>query len=88
MSVVRRESVSHASRTVCLSRQAECVVVSMCGCACVVAYVWFLIIICPSCSPFCNNNNNNNNNKIFILEGWPNTTETNLKASSSGKENM
>ena len=32
---------SHASRTVCLSRGAECVVVSMCGCACVVAYVWF-----------------------------------------------
>ena len=35
------ESVSHASRTVCLSRGAECVVLSMCGCACVVAYVWF-----------------------------------------------
>ena len=39
--LVRRESVSHASLTVCLSRGAECVVVSMCGCACVVAYVWF-----------------------------------------------
>ena len=36
------ESVSHASRTICLSRGAECVVVSMCGFACVVAYVWFL----------------------------------------------
>ena len=41
VSVVRRESVGHGSRTVCLSRGAECVVVSMCGCACVVAYVWF-----------------------------------------------
>ena len=41
VSVVRRESVSRASRTVCLSRGADCVVVSMCGCACVVVYVWF-----------------------------------------------
>ena len=41
VSGVRRESVSHASRTVCLSRGVECVVVRMCGGACVVAYVWF-----------------------------------------------
>ena len=55
MSVVCRESVSHASGTVCLFCGAECVVVSMCGGACVIVYVWFLIIIiCPRCSPFCN----------------------------------
>ena len=41
VSVARRESVSHASRTVCLSRGAECVVVRTCGCACVVVHVWF-----------------------------------------------
>ena len=36
LSVVRRESVGHASRTVCLSRGAECVVERICGCVCVV----------------------------------------------------
>ena len=41
MSGVRRESVSHASRTVCVFRGAECVVVRICGCVCVVAYVVF-----------------------------------------------
>ena len=42
VSVVRHESVSHGSRTVCLSRGAECVVVRMCGCACVVVCVFGL----------------------------------------------
>ena len=32
----------------------------MCDSVCVV----FFIIICPRCSPFCNNNNNNNNNNL------------------------
>ena len=39
MSGVRRESVGHASRTVCVFRGAECVVVRICGCVCVVVYV-------------------------------------------------
>ena len=41
VSVIRRESVGHASRTVCVFRGAECVVVRIGGCECVVAYVWF-----------------------------------------------
>ena len=54
MSVVRRESVSHASRTVCLFRGAECIVVlrgcvamwlCICGCMCVVFDNKIIIVI-------------------------------------------
>ena len=82
MSGVRRESVSHASQTVCLSRGAECVVVRMCGCACVVVLrVVLIIILCPRCSPFCNvnnnyndNNNNNNENPQLVVQLPPQST--------------
>ena len=40
VSVVRRDSVSHASRTVCVFRGAECVVVRICRCVCVIVYVF------------------------------------------------
>ena len=44
VSVVRRESVSHASRTVVFSRsRMRCCVERMCGCVCVFVYVWVLI---------------------------------------------
>ena len=44
MSGVRRESVSHASRTVCLFHGAECVVgCRMCGCVYVVLHCVVLI---------------------------------------------
>ena len=49
VSVVRRESVSHASRTVCVFRGAECVVMRICGCVCVIVYVYVRF--------FYNNNN-------------------------------
>ena len=44
VSVVCRESVSHASRTGGFSRsRMRCCVERMCGCVCVLVYVWVLI---------------------------------------------
>ena len=46
VSVVRRESVGDASRTVVFSRsRMRCCVERMCGCVCVLVYVWVLIKI-------------------------------------------
>ena len=45
VSEVRRESVSHASRTVCVFRGAECVVVRICGCVCAIVYAYIFFII-------------------------------------------
>ena len=41
VSGVRRESVSYDSQTVCVFRGAQCVVVRICGCVCVIVYVCF-----------------------------------------------
>ena len=52
VSGVRRESVSHTSGTVCVFRAAECVVVRICGCVCVVASVWFFYNNMPALLAF------------------------------------
>ena len=53
VSVVRRESVGHASRTVVFSRsRMRCCVERMCGCVCVLVYVWVLINNMPALLAF------------------------------------
>ena len=64
LSVVCRESVSHASRTVVFLRsRMRCCVERMCVCVCVLVSVWVMINNMPALLAFsCNNNNNNNSN--------------------------
>ena len=71
MSVVRRESVGHASRTVVFSRsRMRCCVERMCGCVCVLVYVCALIkIICPRCSPFLVMNKTNSHRWRVVFGG-------------------
>ena len=73
MSGVRRESVNHAGRTVVFSRsRMRCCVERMCGCVCVLVYVWALIkIICPRCSPFLVMNKTNSHRWRIVFGGLP-----------------
>ena len=45
VSGVRRESVGHASRTVCVFCRADCIVVRICGCICVVLIIIIVIVV-------------------------------------------
>ena len=78
MSVVRRESVSHASRMVVFCG-AECVVVGedmrlcMCGCVCVLVYVWVLIKKnnMPALLAFLGMNKTNSHRWRIVFGGLP-----------------
>ena len=67
LGLVVSQSVMLVERLFVLRSGMRCFVERMCGCVCVVVYVWFLIIImCPHCSPFCNDKTNSHRWRIVF----------------------